>query len=210
MIRALIADDHAIVRRGLMEILKDAFPEILIAEAATAQQALSLARKQTWDIAILDISMPGTSGLDILVELKKIRPQLPILYLSVHPEEQFAKRAIRMGAAGYLTKDSLSEELVTAVRKLLGGGRYLNLKFMEKLAMEASAGFRLSGHDELSMREFQVLRMIASGKGVKEIADELKLSVKTVSTYRTRILVKLGLNTTAEAIRYAIQHDLVD
>ena len=193
-----------------MEILKEEFPDILIAEALSAQQALSLARKQAWDIAILDISMPGTSGLDILADLKKLRPQLPILYLSVHPEEQFAKRAIRMGAAGYLTKDSVSEELVAAVRKLLGGGRYLNWKFMEKLAMEASAGYRLSDHDELSMREFQVLRMIASGKGAKEIADELKLSVKTVSTYRSRILVKLGLKSTAEAIRYAIQHDLVD
>jgi two-component system, NarL family, invasion response regulator UvrY len=210
VIRALIADDHAIVRRGLMEILKEEIPDIVFAEALSAQQALSLAKKQAWDIAILDISMPGTSGLDILADLKRIRPELPILYLSVHPEEQFAKRAMRMGAAGYLTKDTVSEELVMAVRKLLGGGRYLNLKFMEKLAMEASAGSRLSGHDELSMREFQVLRMMASGKGAKEIADELKLSVKTVSTYRSRILVKLGLKSTADAIRYAIQHELVD
>jgi len=210
VIRALIADDHAIVRRGLMEILKEEIPDITFAEAVTAQQAFSLAKKQTWDIAILDISMPGPSGLDILTDLKKIRPDLPILYLSVHPEEQFAKRAIRMGAAGYLTKDAVSEELVVAVRKLLGGGRYLNLKFMEKLAMEASTGYRQSNHEELSTREFQVLRMVASGKGVKEVADELKLSVKTVSTYRARILVKLGLKSTAEAIRYAIQHELID
>lgn len=210
MIRALIADDHAIVRRGLMEVLKEKFPGIIFVEAATAQQALSLAKQKPWDIAILDISMPGNSGLDILSDLKRARPKLPVLFLSVHPEEQFARRALKSGAAGYLNKASISDELVKAVRKVLSGGRYISAEFMEKLAWELGEESRPSGHEALSSREFQVLRMIASGKAVKEIAFDLKLSVKTVSTYRSRILVKLGLKTTAEVIRYAIQHQLVD
>lgn len=210
MIRALIADDHAVVRRGLMELLKDEIPNISFAEARNSQEALELVERHPWEIVILDISMPGASGLDVLGELKKVRPRLPVLFLSVHPEEQFARRAMKTGAAGYLTKESVPEELVKAVRKVLAGGRYISEGLTERLAWELGSEFKLSGHEALSNREFQVLRMMAKGKAAKEIADELTLSVKTVSTYRARILLKLGLNSTAELIRYAIRNGLVD
>ncbi len=208
--RVLIADDHAVFRRGLRETLAEGFSRITFGEARTAQEALDHVRRQDWDVVILDISMPGKSGLDILDELKRLRPKLPILLLSMHPEEQFARRALKAGAAGYLTKDSVPEELKEAVRRVVVGGRYVSATLAEKLAVDLREGADRPIHELLSDREFQVLRMIASGKTVKQIAEEIALSVKTVSTYRARILEKTGMKTNAELIRYALQTQLVD
>jgi two-component system, NarL family, invasion response regulator UvrY len=207
--RVLIADDHAVFRRGLKEILGEAFPKATFGEAQTAQETVECVRRQPWDVVILDISMPGKSGLDILSDLKRLRPKLPILFLSMHPEEQYARRALRAGAAGYLTKESVPEELKGAVRRVVAGGRYVSATLAERLAYDLREGADTPIHELLSDREFQVLRMIASGKTVKEIAEEICLSVKTVSTYRTRILEKTGMKTTAELIRYALQTQLV-
>ncbi|HXN24887.1 MAG TPA: response regulator transcription factor [Candidatus Dormibacteraeota bacterium] len=210
MMRVLIADDHAIFRLGLKDLLTDEFQKVTFAEAQNADEALEHIRKQNWEIAILDISMPGRSGLDILEEIKRIRPKLPVLLLSMHPEEQFARRALKSGAAGYLTKESVPEELKKAVRKALAGGRYVSTALAEKLAWDLDSRAETPIHDLLSDREFQVLRMVASGKTVKDIADELALSVKTVSTYRTRILEKTRMKNNAELIRYAVQSHLVE
>lgn len=208
--RVLIADDHAVFRRGLKETLVEAFSRVTFGEANSAQETLELVRHQDWDVVVLDISMPGKSGLDILNDLKHLRPKLPILLLSMHPEEQFARRALKSGAAGYLTKESVPEELKKAVKKVILGGRYVSATLAEKLAVGLSQGADRPIHELLSDREFQVLRMIASGKTVKQIADEIALSVKTVSTYRARILDKTGMKTNAELIRYALQSQLVD
>src|SRR5437867_8717797 len=208
--RVLIADDHAVFRRGLKETISEAFPKVTFGEAKSAVEALESVRLQNWDIVILDISMPGKSGLDILDDLRRLRPRLPILLLSMHPEEQFARRALKAGAAGYLTKESVPEELKEAVKKVVAGGRYVSATLAEKLAVDLREGGDTPLHELLSDREFQVLRMIASGKAVKDIAEELSLSVKTVSTYRARILEKSGMKTNAELIRYALQSQLVD
>jgi DNA-binding NarL/FixJ family response regulator len=208
--RVLIADDHAVFRRGLKETIGEVFPRVAFGEANSAQETLGHVRLHDWDIVILDISMPGKSGLDILNDLKRLRPKLPILLLSMHPEEQYARRALRSGASGYLTKESVPEELKLAVRKIVAGGRYVSASLAERLANDLRSGIEVPVHELLSDREFQVLRMIASGKTVKEIAEEIDLSVKTVSTYRARILEKTGLRTTADLIRYAFQAQLVD
>lgn len=208
--RVLIADDHAVFRRGLRETLAEIFPKVTFGEAKTAQETVELVRRHDWHVVILDISMPGKSGLDILDDLRRLRPKLPILLLSMHPEEQFARRALKAGAAGYLTKESVPEELKEAVRKVVAGGRYVSATLAEKLAVDLREGADTPLYELLSDREFQVLRMIASGKTVKHIADELSLSVKTVSTYRARILEKSGMRTNAELIRYALQSQLVD
>ncbi len=208
--RVLIADDHAVFRRGLKETLAEAFSRVAFGEAKTAQETLEQVRRQDWDLVILDISMPGKSGLDILDDLKRLRPKLPILLLSMHPEQQFARRALKAGAAGYVTKDSVTEELKQAVKRIVAGGRYVSATLAEKLAVDLRQGADTPLHELLSDREFQVLRMIASGKTVKEISEELSLSVKTVSTYRARILEKTGMRTNAELIRYALQTQLVD
>jgi len=210
VIRILIADDHAVVRRGLRETLGEAFPKVTFGEASTAQEALDSVGRQNWDVVILDISMPGKSGLDILGDLHRLRPHLPVLLLTMHPEGQFAKRALKAGAAGYLTKESVPEELKEAVRRVRAGGRYVSASLAEKLAFDLRPEADTPVHELLSDREFQVLRMLASGKTVKQIAEEIALSVKTVSTYRARILLKTGMKTTAELIRYAIQAGLVD
>jgi two-component system invasion response regulator UvrY len=208
--KVLIADDHALFRRGLRETLAETFSRVTFGEARTALETLEHVRRQDWDVVILDISMPGKSGLDILDDLKHLRPRLPILLLSMHPEQQFARRALKSGAAGYLTKDSVTEELKEAVKKIVGGGRYVSATLAEKLALDLREGADTPLHELLSDREFQVLRMIASGKTVKDIAEELSLSVKTVSTYRARLLEKTGMKTNAELIRYALQAHLVD
>jgi two-component system invasion response regulator UvrY len=208
--RILIADDHAVFRRGLKETISEAFPRVAFGEAKSAPETLENVRIQNWDIVILDISMPGKSGLDILNDLRRLRPKLPILLLSMHPEEQYARRALKSGAAGYLTKESVPEELKRAVKQIVAGGRYVSATLAEKLAYDLRSGVDVPVHELLSDREFQVLRMIASGKTVKQIADEIALSVKTVSTYRARILEKTGMKTTAELIRYAFQAQLVD
>jgi two-component system, NarL family, invasion response regulator UvrY len=209
-LKILIVDDHAVFRRGLKETLGEAFSGVRFGEAKTATEALEQARREDWNIVILDISMPGKSGLDILDELQRMRPRMPVLLLSMHPEEQYARRALKLGAAGYLTKESVPEELKEAVRRIAAGGRYVSATLAEKLAYDLRSGADTPIHELLSDREFQVLRMIASGKQVKEIAEELSLSVKTVSTYRARLLEKTGLKTNADLIRYALQAQLVE
>ena len=208
--RILIADDHAVFRRGLAETLGEAFSRVTFGEAKTAQETLEHVRRQDWDVVILDISMPGKSGLDILDDLHRLRPKLPVLLLSMHPEGQYARRALKSGAAGYLTKESVPEELKEAVRRVQAGGRYVSASLAENLAFDLRRAADTPVHELLSDREFQVLRMSASGRTVKQIADEIALSVKTISTYRARILLKTGMKTTAELIRYALQTHLVE
>jgi two-component system, NarL family, invasion response regulator UvrY len=208
--RVLIADDYAVFLRRLKETLAEAFSRITFGEAKTTHETLEQVRRQDWDLVILDISMPGKSGLDILSDLKRLRPKLPVLFLSMYPEEQYARRALKAGASGYLTKDSVPEELKAAVKRVLSGGRYVSVTLAERLAYDLRRGADTPVHELLSDREFQVLRMIGSGKTVKDIADELSLSVKTVSTYRSRILEKTGMKTTAELIRFALRSQLVD
>ena len=208
--KILIADDHAVFRRGLKETLAEAFDRVTFGEAGTAQETLQCVQRQAWDIVVLDISMPGKSGLEVLGELKRLRPRLPVLFLSMHPEEQYARRALKSGAAGYVTKESVPSELKEAVRRVLAGGRYVSATLAERLAVDLMKGSDLPIHELLSDREFEVLRMIGKGKTVKAIANELFLSVKTVSTYRARILRKTGLKNTAELIGYAVRSQLVD
>jgi two-component system invasion response regulator UvrY len=210
MLKILLADDHAVVRRGLKQILADEFKTAVFGEARNAQEALDLAWKDDWDVAVLDITMPGRSGLEVLREVRKSRPKLPVLVLSMHPENQFAVRVLKGGASGYMTKESAPEELVGAIKKVLAGGRYVSASLAEKLATYVSRDSLKPPQELLSDREFQVLRLIASGKLVGEIARDLSLSVKTISTYRTRILEKMGLRNNAELMRYAMQHQLVE
>jgi DNA-binding NarL/FixJ family response regulator len=210
MIRALIADDHAVVRQGLKQILGDT-PEMVVAgEATTGQEVLDKIRAETWDVVVLDISMPDRSGLDVLKQLRSERPKLPVLVLSMHSEDQYAVRALKAGASGYLTKDSAPDELVKAIRKVVSGGTYVSSLLAEKLAFEIGTDSSRLPHETLSDREFQVLRGIAAGKSVTEIAAELYLSPKTVSTYRARLLQKMNLGTTAELMHYAVQNHLID
>ena len=210
MISILVADDHAIIRRGLREILTDELGALSWGEAENAQGALEQIKKRNWDLLILDISMPGRSGIDVLKDLKAVRPKLPILVLSVHPEERFARRALRAGAAGYVNKEEAPAEVVKAVRKILAGGRYVSPAFAEKLAMDLTGDSDKPIDEILSDREFEVLHWIASGKTVSQIAEQLNLSVKTISTYRSRILEKMGMKTNAELTHYAVRNNLVD
>jgi two-component system invasion response regulator UvrY len=210
VIRILIADDHAILRRGLKEILAGELEGAIFDEAGNVQEALGQVQSQTWDLVILDITMPGRSGLDLLRDLQQLRPELPVLVLSMHPENQYGKRLLRAGAAGYMNKETAPKELVRAVRKVLAGGRYVSAGLAEKLAADLSADSARLPHERLSDREFEVLRMIASGKTVSQIAEELCLSVTTVSTHRARILEKMGLDNNAELMRYAMVNELTD
>jgi len=207
--RILIADDHAVVRQGLKQILAAEFKLAVFGEASTGQQALELAWRENWDVLVLDITMPGQNGLDVLKAIKKTRPRLPVLMLSMHPEDQFAVRMLKVGAAGYMTKESAPAELVGAVKKVISGGRYVSPALAEKMAAYLAIDVQTAPHERLSDREFVVLRLIASGKTVSAIAQELSLSVKTVSTYRTRILEKTGMQNSAELTHYAIQNQLV-
>jgi two-component system, NarL family, invasion response regulator UvrY len=209
MIRIIIVDDHTVVRRGLKQILSEESDMSVVGEAHNAQEMLTLVRKQQCDVVVADISMPGRSGLDVLKELKQDRPKLPVLVLSMHPEDQYAVRALKLGASGYMTKESAPEELVKAIRKVVSGGRYVSPALAEKLALDLAVDTDRSPHETLSEREHQVFSMIARGKTVKEIADELALSVKTISTYRTRILEKMAMKNNAELIHYAISNRLV-
>ena len=209
MIQILIVDDHAILRRGLKEILEREFRDVSIRGAGTAEQALTELDSEKWDLVILDITMPGRSGVDVLRHLKALRPKLPVLVLSMHPEDQYGKRVLKAGASGYMNKESAPEELIKAVRKLLSGGRYVSPTLAETLAVDLGRDDGTPAHERLSDREFEVLRKMASGKTVGQIAQELHLSVPTVSTYRARILEKMGMSNTAELIRYALSHHLV-
>jgi len=208
--RILVCDDHPIVRKGLREILEQEDAPVTVAEAASAQEALELARKKAWDTVVLDITMPGRSGLELLKDLKRERPNVPVLVLSVHPAEQYAIRVLRAGASGYLTKESAPEELLTAVRRIVRGGRYVSPSVGETLVADLGRPAEDLPHHGLSDREFEIMRLLASGKRASEIGRELNLSVKTVSTYRARVLQKLNLRTTAEIMRYAMSHGLVD
>jgi two-component system, NarL family, invasion response regulator UvrY len=210
MIRALIADDHTIVRRGLMEILTRELHDAVCGEAENAQQVLAQIRAHDWDLVILDINMPGRSGLEVLVDLKRERPKLPVLILSMHPEEQYGKRMLKAGAAGYMSKDADPDELIKAIRKVLAGGRYVSPVLAEALALDLGGGAGLALHESLSNRELEVLRLIGSGKTVSQIGEMLQLSVATVSTYRARILEKMSMTTTAELMNYALRNRLVD
>ena len=210
MIKILIADDHAVVRRGLKQILAEEPNMAVFGEACNAQEVLKNVREQDWDIVILDITMPDRSGLDVLKELKRERPKLPVLFLSIHPEDQYAVRVLKAGAAGYMTKESAPEELVKAIRKVLRGGKYISPSLAEKLAFDLETDSEKPLHETLSDREYQVMCMIASGKTVKEIAKKLYLSVKTISTHRARILGKMKMKTNAELTHYAVKNRLVD
>lgn len=210
MIRVLIADDHAILRRGLKEILARELKQVVCGEAEDTQQALDLVRKQEWDLVILDVSMPGRSGLDVIRELRPLRPKLPILVLSMHPEDQYGKRVLKAGASGYMNKESAPEELIKAIRKVLAGGRYVSPALAEVLALDLGREADQPLHERLSDRELEVLRLIGSGKAISQIAEMLHLSVTTVSTYRARILEKMSMATTAELMNYALRNQLVD
>ncbi|MHB8522054.1 MAG: response regulator [Limisphaerales bacterium] len=206
--RILIVDDHAVVRQGLKQILADNLQKVVFGEACNAHEALTLVWNERWDVVVLDVTLPGRSGLEVLREIKQSRPKLPVLVLSMHPEDQFAVRMLKAGAAGYMTKESAPQELMGAINKVLAGGRYVSAALGEKIASYLGTDVQTPPHERLSDREFQVLRMIASGKTVTEIAKELSLSVKTISTYRTRILEKMNMKTNAELTHYAIQNQL--
>jgi two-component system invasion response regulator UvrY len=210
MLRVLIADDHEVVRKGLIQILASSFPGTNVDEATDGKKALALAEKESYSLILLDISMPGRGGFEVLKEIKLRRPGVPVLILSMHPEEEYAVRALRAGASGYLTKDSAAEELVQAVRTVLGRRRYVSASLAEMLVRELESNGAGPPHRALSDRELQVMRMLASGKTVTEIADELSLSVKTISTYRSRILEKLQVRNNTELARYAFENRLVD
>jgi two-component system, NarL family, invasion response regulator UvrY len=210
MIRILIADDHPILRRGLKEILARELQGAICGEAGNAQEVLSEVKSRDWDLVILDVTMPGRSGLDVLRDLQGLRPKLPVLVLSMHPEDQMGKRMLKAGASGYMNKESAPAELVKAVRKVLAGGLYVSPALAEKLALDLRENAGRPAHEILSDREFEVLRMLALGKTVSQIAEELHLSVPTVSTHRAHILEKMNMTTTAELIRYALENHLVD
>lgn len=209
MINILVADDHSIVREGLKQIVTQSPEMAVIGEAANGQQVLELIHKTDYDLILLDISMPGRGGIDTLKQLKILKPQIPVLILSMYPEDQYAIRAIKAGASGYLTKESAPEELIGAIKKVALGGKYVSADLAEKLVDKLGSDTQQQNHTMLSDREYQVMIMIASGKTVKEIGDELSLSVKTISTNRTRSLKKMRMKNNAEFTYYAIKRGLV-
>jgi two-component system, NarL family, invasion response regulator UvrY len=210
MKKILIVDDHEVLRDGVKRVFDKQRGTAIFGEASTLQEALTLVREQDWDIVVLDISLGDRSGLEVLKELKEIRPRLPVLILSMHSEEQFARRALKAGASGYITKDSPRAELVKAVNKVMSGGTYVSPALAEKLIIYLREDIDRPLHETLSDREFEVLRLIASGKTVSEVASILSLGDSTISTYRGRILEKMGMKTNAELTHYAIQKKLVD
>lgn len=207
--KILLTDDHAVVRQGLKLILADRFKRAVFGEARNAQEAFASVAREKWDVVVLDVTMPGRSGLEVLKEIKRLRPKMPVLILSMHPEDQFAVRMLKTGAAGYLTKESAGAELVGAIEKVVAGGRYISSSLAERMASYLDMDVQKAPHERLSDREFLILRMIASGKIVSQIAKELSLSVKTISTYRARVLEKMDLKNNAELTRYAMQKGLV-
>lgn len=210
MIRIVLADDHLIVRRGLKQILGEEVDFEVVGEAADGGQTLKLVQESSFDVLVLDMSMPGRSGVELIKLIKTEKPRLPILILTMHQEEQYAVRAIKSGAKGYLTKESAPEQLVSAIRKLAAGGAFITPAVAERIAMDFGAPTDEAPHTQLSNREYQIFEMIVAGKAVTAIADELCLSVKTVSTHKARILQKMRMSNSAELIHYAIEHLLVD
>ena len=210
MIRVLLADDHAIVRAGLKEILADTGDITVAGEATNGQEVIARVRGGDYDVAVLDMSMPGRSGIDLIKQVKNAKPGLRILVLTMHSEDQYAVRALKAGASGFLTKEAAADQLVAAIRRIAAGGAYVSPETAERLVLATAAHTTSAPHTLLSDREFQVLQMIAGGRTVGEIAKRLSLSVKTVSTHKTRILRKMGLANQAELIRYALEHKLLD
>ena len=209
MIRVLVADDHSIVREGLKQILAKSGDLLVAGEAANGNDVLKMVREQEWDVLVTDMSMPGRNGIELIKLVKQARPRLPLLVLSMYGEEQYAVRAIRAGASGYLNKESASEQLVAAIRKIASGGVHVSAAVAEALFNNVRGGQSTLPHEQLSDREFQVLQLIAGGQSVTAIASQLSLSPKTVSTHKTRILEKMHMSNQAELIRYAIEHRLV-
>ncbi len=210
MIRVIIADDHPIIRAGLKQMLSDAEDIVAAGEAASGSELLKKAVSEDFDVVLLDLSMPGMDGLDVLKQLKIDRPRLPVIILTVHPEAHYAMRVLRAGASGYLTKESAPDQLIGAIRKVSRGGKYLSPALAEQLVFALDGDAQKPPHENLSDREYQVLSLIASGRSVSQIAEELALSVKTISTYRYRILEKMGMKTNAELTHYAIANRLVE
>jgi DNA-binding NarL/FixJ family response regulator len=210
MTRILLVDDHEIVRRGLNQLLAEAFPDARFGEAASLPQARQLLSQSGWDLVLLDINLPGGSGLELISEIQRMQSQAKVLVLSSYSEEEFAIRAFKLGAAGYLTKGSVADEMVAAVKKVIAGGKYVSHALAELLAAELGSQALAAPHESLSMRELEVLRLVALGRTIKEIAAEFSLSEKTIATYRSRLSAKLGLSTNVELARYALQHKLVD
>jgi len=209
MIRILIADDHAIVRKGLIQILREEYPTAKIGEVEDAEQLFHKAITDEWDVVICDLSMPGRSGLDALHQLKQAYPKLPVLIMSMHPEDQYALRVLKAGASGYLGKDTIHEDLIRAIQTVLLGKKFITPSVAEKLAEAFNADADQVLHETLSDREFDVLKLLASGKSVSEIAEQLSLSVTTVSTYRARIMKKMNMHSNAELTRYALEKNLI-
>ena len=209
MIRILIADDHAIVRKGLIQILLEEYPTAKIGEVEDAEQLFHKAITDDWDVVICDLSMPGRSGLDALHQLKQASPKLPVLIMCMHPEDQYALRVLKAGASGYLGKDTIHEDLIRAIQTVLLGKKFITPSVAEKLAEAFNADADQVLHETLSDREFDVLKLLASGKSVSEIADQLSLSVTTVSTYRARIMKKMNMHSNAELTRYALEKSLI-
>ncbi len=210
MIRVLVVDDHPIVREGLKQILSDTEDILVVDEADSGQAVLSSAARSNFDVVLLDISMPGRDGLEVLRELKQQKPKLPVLILSMYPEEHYAVRVLRAGASGYLTKSSAPDELISAIRKVASGRKYISSTLAERLTYELDRDADRPMHEVLSDREYQFMHMISTGKSVKEIAEALGLSVKTVSTYRSRIMEKMNMKNNAEIVLYAVQNKLID
>jgi DNA-binding NarL/FixJ family response regulator len=210
MIQVIIADDHPVLRRGIKNILEEEGDIEVVAEAGNGQELLQKIARASCDVVLLDINMPGRDGLDTLSELHRANPKLPVLVLSVYPEDQFGPRVLKSGAAGYMNKESACDQLITAIRKVCTGGKYISPGLAEKLANDLAADNNLSPHEKLSDREYQVMRMIGSGKTVGEIARELCLSEKTISTHRARILEKMEMKSNAQLTYYAIHNNLVN
>ena len=208
--KILIADDHVLFRQGLKQILAEEFPRVVFGEASNTRELRQSVQNQAWDVVLLDISMPGRNGLEVLKEIKQSQPRLPVLVLSMHPEDQFALRALQAGAAGYMTKESAAAALVKAIQDVIGGGTYISTAFAPRLARQIGGHTDKPVHETLSDRELEVMLLMARGKRVKDIAGELSLSVKTISTHRQHILRKLKLTNNAEIIRYALLNQLVD
>ncbi len=210
MLRVFVVDDHDLVRAGLRQVLEEV-PDMMVAgEAASSAAALEAIRGRKPDVVVLDLSLPDRGGLDLLKELKRLDPALPVLVLSVHPEEQYALRALKAGASGYVTKNRAAKELIEALGRIAEGGKYITASIAERLTAQLSASRDSAPHETLSDREYEILCLIASGLAVGQIAERLSLSVKTVSTYRARLLQKMGLKTNAELTRYAFQNRLVE
>ena len=210
MQRVIIADDHPVVYKGLKEILQENFGSVMVDAAGTGRELIEKVKKTDYDLVLLDISLPDANGLDVLREMRRKRPRLPVLVISMYPEEMYAVRAIRTGAQGYLTKQSASEELVFAVRKILSGKRYVNPAFAVRMVVDFESDAAKPAHEKLSNREFQVMRMFGSGKTMKDIAVELNLSINSIRTYRVRIMEKIGVRGTEGLIHYALTHGLYE